>query len=658
VAVTITESVRQSSKIHLIRKQFPAEPQNLRPRRLAGVLRSMYLRVVIAVGAVVLLVAVVELVRHPVGRVWFILSGLTLLTAWATLRMPTVAASFSVSDTFTISGALLFGPAAGTVLVALDALVMSFRIPPENRTRVRLIFNVTAPALAMWVAAHGFFIMSGTGPLATNPAAVQDLVAPLGIFAAVYFLLNTAMVAMAVAIERGASVLAVWREHFSVLWLTYFGGTSIAALALMTMAAPIDEAMTLALVAPLLILLYATFRMGVGRSRDKLAHFVQLSAYVAALRSTADAVLVTDVQGRITLMNPMAERLTGWPEREAHGRAESEVFRIDQPLTSTPVLTASEARGGIGRECVLVRPDGTSCAIEEVHAPVRDEHDDAIGVIRTFRDVSHRKAIEAEREALLERERSARAAADTANRMKDEFLATLSHELRTPANAVLGWTRLLKSGRLDEIKTRRAFESLERSALGQAALLNDLLDMSHIVRGTLRLETRMIDVLDPLREAISTVEPALLSKDIPLRLDVGPVTVRIDADPDRLRQVFWNVLANAVKFSRAGEPIAVTVVGGPIDVQIDVVDSGAGIHPDVLPFIFDRFRQGDSSTTRVHPGLGIGLAIVRHLVESHGGSVTAASDGEGRGARFTIRLPIRRAVDGPPPSNAPGALLR
>jgi PAS domain S-box-containing protein len=628
-------------------KVLPADTDYQAAVRVNNLFRSAYPRLIIAIGAIVLLVSLMDVMRHPVGPVWLVLACLTLLTGWATLRMPVVAASFSVSDTFTITAALLFGPSAGAMIVTLDSMMMWFRLPRRNRTRLRLLFNVTAPATAMWVSAHAFFAMSGTGPLISEPAAVRDVIWPLAVFAALYFLLNTGMVATAVAVERDTAVLPVWREHFSMLWLTYFGGASIATLVLLAMAARVAEAITLVLVAPLLALLYATFKMGIDRIREKLDHVAQLSAYAAALRSTADGVMVTDTAGRITLMNPMAERMTGWSERDARGRPEAEIFRMrEAALQHRRPNNAGGAGEGAVRECVLIRADGTETAIEEVHAAVRDEDQNEIGAIRTFRDVSQRKAIEAEREALLRSERRSREAADEANRMKDEFLATLSHELRTPANAVLGWARLLKTGRMDEANTRQALEGLERSARAQASVLDDLLDMSRIVRGTLRLEMRHIDVLEPLREAVATIEPALLSKDITLRLDAAKRAFLVDGDPDRLRQVFWNLLSNAVKFSDDHGSIVLTVSGEGTHVQIDVVDQGVGIRPEVLPFIFDRFRQGDSSTTRAHTGLGLGLAIVRHLVELHGGTVGATSEGEGRGARFTVRLPIamRRSV--------------
>lgn len=610
--------------------------------------QRMYLVGVIAAGGLVCLKSVGELMLHPVDFTWFVLAGLTLVSGWATLRLSTVRVSFSISDTFTLAAALLFGPAAGTVMVTFDALMLSLRFVRRNKTMTRVLFNATAPALAMWLSAHLFFALTETGPLASQPATVRELIGPLAIFAAVYFVLNTGLVAVAVAWEEQATFGAVWREHFFTLSLKYFGGASIAGLLLLMMGARLVDAKTLVLILPLLFILYVMFKAAVDGVRERLTHLAETHSYVAALRSTADGVLVTDFSGQITLMNPAAERLTGWTERDARGRSGSDVFRTLDPVTCQMESDSQLRPESAIRERILIRADGTECSIEETHASIRDQHCRVVGAIRTFRDVSQRKALDAEREALLRSEQSARAAADTASQHKDEFLNTLSHELRTPATAILGWTRLLKSGRLDEGRTRHALDALERSARAQAEVLNDLLDMSRIVRGTLRLDIRRTDVLGGLREAVETVEPAMRSKNIEFRLDAPPDIPMINADPNRLRQVFWNLLSNAVKFTEQSGEIRVTVARESNHVRIDVSDNGGGIDPRFLPFIFDRFRQADSSTTRSHGGLGLGLAIVRHLVESHGGTVTAASDGPGRGARFTVRLPtpaVRRETD-------------
>jgi PAS domain S-box-containing protein len=607
--------------------------------------RRAYLAAVIVLGAVAVTLSAIQTIAAPPGTMWFVLLALTLVTGWATFRMPGFPVSFSLSDTFTITGALLFGPAAGTLLVAIDTIVISSRLNRVARTTTRVLFNTTAPALAMWLAAHLFFRIAHTGPLANPPAAIGPIVGPLAVFATTYFLLNTGLIAGAIVIGRQTSFYRVWRERLLPLWLTQFGGASMAGLLVLLMAARLANLQTLTLALPLVVVLLVAFLNGFERLRVRSAYVAVLKLYAAALRSTADAVLLTEADGSVAFINPTAERLTGWLEADARGRPAHEVFRMQSPSGDSeiqaPELVSDE---GSIREHVLIRQDGTTCPIEESHAYIRDEDGTIVGAIRTFRDVSQRKAIESERHALLQREQEARAAADAANRSKDEFLATLSHELRTPATAIMGWTHLLKGGRLDDDRAQKALAALERSARAQATVVNDLLDISRIVRGTLRLDIRRMDLKEVLRDAIETVEPAVKAKALDMRLEMGPDVAFIDADPDRLRQVFWNLLSNAVKFTADNGRIEVSAKREGEVVRVDINDSGCGIDPEFLPFVFDRFRQADASSTRAYGGLGLGLAIVRHLVELHGGTVDATSAGEGSGSRFIVRLPaaVRR----------------
>jgi len=607
----------------------------------ATIQRAVILAIQIS-GALVVLLSTIELIRHPVGSAWFVLVGLTVVTAWSTLRMRNVQISFSISDTFTIAAALLFGPAAGTVITTLEAVVISLRIAHGNKSArwARAVFNVTAGPLAMWLAAHVFYALAQTGPLASQPARVREVVGPLAAFAGAFFALNSSFMAIAVAHERKADVAAVWREHFSSLWLTQFGGASIAGVLILMNAARVVDVTTIMLILPLLFVLHLTYKGALARAQEQVEHYAKVASYEAALRSTADAVLVTDCDGLVTLMNPAAERLTGWIEREACGRPATEVFPAIDPTTRAPDDRAALSDATGIREYILIRRDRAEYPIEHMQARVRDRAGAVIGTIKTFRDISQRKAIEAEREALLDSERRARATADAANRLKDEFLTTLSHELRTPATGILGWVRLLKTGRMDEAQSRQALDALDRSARAQATILDDLLDMSRIVRGTLSLDLRPTDLREVLTGAMETVQPAVMSKNIEFRVDVPSDVPFVHADPDRLRQVLWNLLSNAVKFTDDGGAIRVAIVPEQSHVAIEIADNGRGIDPESLPFIFDRFRQGDGSTTRSHGGMGIGLAIVRHLMESHGGTVSAASEGSGRGSRFTIRLPV------------------
>ena len=235
-----------------------------------------------------------------------------------------------------------------------------------------------------------------------------------------------------------------------------------------------------------------------------------------------------------------------------------------------------------------------------------------------------------------------------ANRLKDEFLATVSHELRTPLNAMTGWIHLLRSGKLDDKTTERALETLQRNAKSQSQLINDILDVSRIITGKLQLEVRAIDLAPIIHAAVEVVRPAAEAKGIRLRYRIAPGVSQVMADPGRLQQVVWNLLSNAIKFTPDGGEVEVEARRRRGYVDIAVSDTGQGIAPGFLPHAFERFRQADSSTTRAHGGLGLGLAIVRHLVELHGGTVHATSEGEGHGAQFTVRIPlasVRR--DGP-----------
>jgi signal transduction histidine kinase len=263
---------------------------------------------------------------------------------------------------------------------------------------------------------------------------------------------------------------------------------------------------------------------------------------------------------------------------------------------------------------------------------------------RLHGEIAERLRAEAEREALLAREKVLRAEAEELSRLKDEFLATMSHELRTPLNAIFGWITLLRTRRLDEATQERALETIERNARAQKRLIEDLLDVSRIVTGKVALELVTVDPRRVVEAALETMHPAAQAKGLKILplLDTGAGTVR--GDFARLQQVVCNLLSNAIKFTDAGGHVEVCLARRNGEVEISVADSGQGIKPEFLPLVFDRFRQEDGSISRRHGGLGLGLAIVRHLVELHAGSVDAQSAGEGKGARFIVRLPVREAT--------------
>jgi PAS domain S-box-containing protein len=298
------------------------------------------------------------------------------------------------------------------------------------------------------------------------------------------------------------------------------------------------------------------------------------------------------------------------------------------------------AHGGeFSTEFRVRRTDGELRWLASIGRVETDDDGVACRALGVNIDVTQRKRTEEERELFLAREQAARMQAEEANRLKDEFLATLSHELRTPLTAILGWAHMLKAGGLDEATSRHAVETVERNAHAQRQLVEDVLDVSRIVTGQLRIEQTAVNLLDVVRAALDSVRPAADAKRIELQCSFDPRAGQVMGDPTRLQQVVWNLLSNAVKFTNAGGVVRIGVERLLAQTRINVSDTGQGIAPDFLPYVFDRFRQADGSTTRQHGGLGLGLAIVRHLVEAHGGSVHAYSAGTGAGATFTVDLP-------------------
>jgi len=253
-------------------------------------------------------------------------------------------------------------------------------------------------------------------------------------------------------------------------------------------------------------------------------------------------------------------------------------------------------------------------------------------------------AVAIENARLLARETEARAEAEESNRLKDEFLATVSHELRTPLTAILGWARMLDSENLDVEQKRRALKTIQRNAKAQAEIVNDILDVSRIITGNLYLNLEPTELRPVLEAAINAVRPTAEAKRIQIETRFGDEPALVSADAHRMQQVVWNLVSNAVKFTPAGGRVRVKTYKAAGYVNLEVSDTGQGITSDFLPHVFERFRQADSSTTRLHGGLGLGLAIVRHLVEIHGGSVRVHSEGTGKGATFTVALPL--LVDG------------
>jgi len=287
--------------------------------------------------------------------------------------------------------------------------------------------------------------------------------------------------------------------------------------------------------------------------------------------------------------------------------------------------------------------DGSERFVDLILAPVTDEAGRVLFIAPTGTDITEKKRMADEHERLLEAERAARAEAERVGRMKDEFLATLSHELRTPLNAILGWSQLLKRGGAAADDFTQGIDAIERNARAQTQLIEDLLDMSRIISGKVRLNMQRIRLPEVISGAIQAVAPAAQAKGVRLEKNLDPNVGVIWADPNRLQQVVWNLLSNAVKFTPKGGNVHVVLEKTDSHCELSVIDTGRGIKPEFLPYVFERFRQEDPSTTRSYGGLGLGLSIVKNLVELHGGHVLAASPGEGHGATFNITLPLSHA---------------
>jgi PAS domain S-box-containing protein len=360
----------------------------------------------------------------------------------------------------------------------------------------------------------------------------------------------------------------------------------------------------------------------------------------AIVESSDDAIIGETRDGIVTSWNAGARRLFGYTAEEMVGQPISRLVPSDRPDDLRMLLEEIQRGKRVEHlETERVRKDGQRIHVSLTLSPIVDSQGRIIGASKIARDVSDRKRIEQERERLLEITERARAVAEAASRAKDAFLATVSHELRTPLSPILAWSTMLRQGALDAQKTERALETIERCARNQAQLVEDLLDMSRIVAGKLRLAVRPVEVAPLVRAAVDVVRHAAEAKEIQLEAVLDP-DGRVSGDPERLQQVVWNLVSNAVKFTPKGGRVQVVLERVDSHLEIAVIDSGQGVAPEFLPHVFERFQQADATTTRTHAGLGLGLAIVRHIAELHGGSVHAESPGEGKGSVFTVKLPL------------------
>ena len=367
-------------------------------------------------------------------------------------------------------------------------------------------------------------------------------------------------------------------------------------------------------------------------------------------RQLADAmpqiVFVADADGNIEYFNRQWHEYTGLPEAGV-SRAAWEKVHTPEGLERVAEAWPHAMRTGEPYEIEyeLRRHDGARRWHLGRALPIRDEHGRIVRWFGTNTDIHDRKRIEQALGQALQAEQHARGQAEQASRMKDEFLATLSHELRTPLNAILGWSHLIRRPNATPEELTKAAEVIERNARSQATIIEDLLDMSATMSGKVRLDMHRVDLGSVVRAAIETAEPPARAKSVEIRADIAPGEAAVTGDANRLQQVLWNLLTNAVKFTPRGGRVDVHMRCAGANVEVCVADTGEGIAPDFLPYVFDRFRQADATTGRRHGGLGLGLSIVKQLVELHGGEVRVLSEGPGRGATFTVTLPLLVPLD-------------
>jgi signal transduction histidine kinase len=534
-------------------------------------LAQVYVATVIAFGLYALVAAVPRTLPDPVLFATLLVTA-CLTSVWkVNLPIPLASGStLSVSYAADLMTLLLLGPQAA-VIVAVAGVWTQCTVKVRQRyPTYRTIFSLAAEAITMF--ATGLVFVALGGPAA--PFDLSQLARPLVATIATYFVINTGLVAAAIALTSKRTWWQVWRDDF--LWSSasfMVAGTAGAAAAVVIGRGEHWKAVLM--LAPV-YLTYRTYQVFVGRLEDQRRHT-------------------------------------------------AETRRLHQE-TINALMIARHAEQALA-----------------------DEKE------RLASTVAELTRLEQARKQALEREQAARASAEDASRSKDQFLAMVSHELRTPLNAIVGWADMLRAGMLEAADRDRACQSIYTNSKRQAQLIDELLDVARITSGKLRLDRRAVDLAQAVRHAAEVVQAAADAKGVRITIGADASFGAIYGDPGRLQQIAWNLLSNAVKFTPEGGSVHVRVRRVNSAAEVSVSDNGIGVPAEFLPWIFEPFRQADASTTRRYGGLGLGLSIVKHLVEAHGGSIRADSAGEGRGATFTVRLPII-AIATEQPASSPSSV--
>jgi len=362
------------------------------------------------------------------------------------------------------------------------------------------------------------------------------------------------------------------------------------------------------------------------------------------VESSPLAVVEWDSDFRVSRWSVSAETLFGWKAEDVLGKHVNEWrFVFTDDVDAVALVTNRQREGvevqGVTRNRNYTR-EGGILYCEWYNSVLHDERGKLVSVLSLVLDVTARQSAEEERAASLVRERDARRHAEEADRLKDEFLATLSHELRTPLTSILGWASMIRNGEVEGSNASRAIETIERNARSQARLIDDLLDVSRIITGNLRLDLHPLNLAPIVQAALDALRPTADVKGMKLQTRFEPGQCLVKGDPNRLRQVIWNLLSNAIKFTPRHGSVSIDLTCVESTARLTVSDTGDGISPEFLPYVFDRFRQAEGSISRKQGGLGLGLAVARHLVELHGGTIRAQSEGIGKGAVFSVDLPL------------------
>ena len=368
----------------------------------------------------------------------------------------------------------------------------------------------------------------------------------------------------------------------------------------------------------------------------------QIRYQARLLDAVEQAVIATDFEGKIVYLNSFAEWLYGWLETEVAGENLMDLILVSDRKETDEIFSRIRVADSWSGELQVRRKDQSEFLAIVTHSPIHDDQGELVGVVAVSRDITAQKQVEQEHAKLLESERQARAEAEEANRIKDEFLATISHELRNPLNVILGYSEvLLRSNEANESEfVQRAAEILRRNAIAQAQLVSDLLDLSRLQLGKFSLNRQVVSLTKTINDAVETVRDEALAKGLEVKIEMSNELVFVDGDPLRMEQIVWNLLNNAVKFTPSGGTVTVKLAKQNGFAQLAVADTGQGIEPKFLPHVFEIFRQADATISRRHGGMGIGLALVQQLVQLQGGSVSVSSGGAGLGAEFMINLPL------------------